>query len=176
MADTNEKILEAIRETLPETQVGLIKEALVERDSLKKDNKALNKALEESEREYRALDQDYNDLRKEKDSVDSKIGRMRVQVKELQNTNAELENREVRREADIARAELQGVQQTQQLFLKNTIVREAYQHQVENSGTSVQTHYVNGQQVAVPTPYSTHVPVTDVTEKTPDAESDEVRG
>jgi uncharacterized coiled-coil DUF342 family protein len=137
----------------------MIKNALIERDELRDEVKDLKEAAKNHREELRDVESEANKLRQTNSTLTKTVDTLVQQ-------NSELTGKDVDRRVQVAEAELKGVTETVGKFLKNTIYREAKQHQVADEHTYVQTQYVNGQQVPVPTPAKTHRQVEDTTERT----------
>lgn len=163
--DITKELLETIKQTLPETQVGLVKDALNERDELKEENKDLAAQVKEARQEVTDLRKMLEDADHENVELEKAAEFMKSKVASVEAINADLEKKDVERRAAEAEAELRGIKTTVDQFLRNTIVRETNQHHVANSYGGSQVQYVNGQQVAVPTSSTTNVPVTDVKDR-----------
>lgn len=163
--DITKELLETIKATLPETQVGLIKNALVERDDLKE-------RLEQAEAENKQAREDFDRLHDEKQTKERILSEVEKELETvvrnyntLKADNNRLIAEDVRRQVEIAHAELRGVKDTQDAFLRNTVVRERLQHQVVDEHPNMQSTYVNGQNVwAQHGVNKTHRGVTDVKE------------
>lgn len=142
--DLTKELLATIKETLPETQVGLIKEALVERDELKAANKELQAQAETDAENYAKLAKknlQFSDDINKLNIANELYKRERDNIKTENDT---LKTKDVERRAAEAEAELRGVQTTQQLFLRNTIVRENIQHQVVDETPATISEFNNG--------------------------------
>lgn len=154
------KILKAIADSLPETQVKMIKDALIERDNLKSE---LADIKEEADR----LRGWWKDSIAKLDRFAEQNDQLRAQVEKLTTLNTELMAKDIKNEIAVVKAELNGVNNTVDKFLRNTVYRESLQHQVADEYTSVQNVYQpNGQYQSVPTPSKTHRDVTDKRERT----------
>jgi sRNA-binding carbon storage regulator CsrA len=139
------KILKAIADSLPETQVKIIKDALIERDELKAELKTAKEDLERYQKYY------YEESAKT-DKLEVKNQELEALVEKTTQSNLELMAKDIQNQVAVLQAELTGVNNTVDKFLKNTIYREELQHQVvdENRGSTMQYNNT-GQQV--PTPY-----------------------
>lgn len=155
----NEKILAAIEETLPEMQVTAIRKALIELESLRVEVAAV-----------RAESDQYKKWWSEERQRAQKLETQYVELGELNvkivASNVELMAKDAEARVALAEGKLEATNSTVDKFLKNTIYREALQHQVSDEFTTVNTQYINGQQIAIPTPGKTHRGVTDVKERT----------
>jgi hypothetical protein len=154
------KILKAIADSLPETQVKIIKDALIERDELKAELKTAKEDLERYQKYY------YEESAKT-DKLEVKNQELEALVEKTTQSNLELMAKDIQNQVAVLQAELTGVNNTVDKFLKNTIYREELQHQVvdENRGSTMQYNNT-GQQV--PTPYvsKTNKEVIDRKERT----------
>lgn len=142
--DISKEILDAVKATLPETQVGLIKEALQERGDLKEEVEGYRLEAKENEKELQKAQKEVDRLGKLlKESGETEKG-LQEQVKILGNENKRLVEIDINRRAELAEGKLEAVRQTQEQFLKNTIVREKVQHQVIDEYPHTVTEYENG--------------------------------
>lgn len=162
----NEKLLTAIEESLPQMQVDAIRTALNELDDLRDKEKSLNVELK-ANRELNA------DKSKRIDELMSEVNRLQADNTSLSADNKVMTERDIKNQVVVIQAELSGVKSTVDKFLKNTVYREELQHQVANTGTSISNQYVNGQTIPVPTPYTQHIPATDVKTTETDATPEE---
>lgn len=153
------KILKAIADSLPETQVKIIKDALIERDDLKEQNQNL-------EADKKSYSKYWTDERDKNSKLEAENAKLTEQNEKLITSNLELMAKDIENRVAVLQAELKGVDNTVDKFLKNTIYRESLQHQVVDEMGGTTTQYVNGQHVAVPYTSKTSKPVTDTKERT----------
>lgn len=154
------KILKAIADSLPETQVKIIKDALIERDELKAELKTAKDDLDRYQKYY------YEESTKSQ-KLEVALAEKTEQAEKVIHSNMELMAKYNNAQVRLAEGKLEAVNNTVDKFLKNTIYREELQHQVvdEQRGSNMQ-YGMNGQQV--PTPYvsKTNKEVTDRKERT----------
>lgn len=155
----DDKILKAIAETLPETQVAMIKDALIERDKLREQVSS----IQEESNQYKKW---WHELGSENSKLKSQAAKNADIMTSLIEQNQVFMAKDVEARVVLAEGKLEAVNTTVDKFLKNTIYREAMQHQIADEYTSVDMQYVNGQPVPVPTPGKTHKQVTDNKERT----------
>jgi predicted nuclease with TOPRIM domain len=150
----NEKILAAIEETLPQMQVDAIRKALTELDDLKETSKEQKQLLHDYTERDRSQRQRNQELEQQVADLTGKLNTVTTERNILKEQS-------IRAQVDALQGKLDAVNGTVDKFLKNTIYREKLQHQVADEYSTVQTTYLNGQQVAVPTPSTTHRQVED---------------
>jgi hypothetical protein len=154
------KILKAIADSLPETQVKIIKDALIERDSLREELKAA-KSTKDDYSKY------WSDERTKNDKLEAELLVKTELCEKVVASNMELMAKDVEARVALAEGKLEAVNNTVDKFLKNTIYRESLQHQVvdEQRGSNM-LYGNNGQQVPTPFVSKTNKEVVDRKERT----------
>lgn len=172
--DITKELMEMIRASLPETQVGLIKDALNDRDTLQKKVALQAVEIKQYEEDFGRVQAEASQEYHRANAAEQKAEQLNLDIANLQKQLDEYKLKDIERRAELAEGKLAIVQETQQLFLKNTIVREQIQHQVVDEYPQLQTNYVNGQNVTTSVGTNkVHKGVTDVKEVSNEPENKE---
>lgn len=135
-----DKVMKAVEESLPQMQVTAIRKALTELDTLRE----RNKDLESEMKRYREM---YTEERERVSELQAEIINLQDENVRVKDENQRLFDKDVQNRVTVMQAQLSGVNETVDKFLKNTIYRETLQHQVVDEYPNIQYVYEGGQNV-----------------------------